>query len=86
MNGWAVWACLESHRLALERRAVVKRWFGAFGLKRECDRCFIFETLDPPGTVVPAQDENSFLMFEGTFDLYVDGSWTFGFSERRQVE
>jgi hypothetical protein len=42
-------------------------------LKAECDRWFIFETLDPPGTFVPAQDDNSFPMFEGAFDLYVDG-------------
>ena len=51
-----------------------------YWLKAECDGCFIFETLDPPGTFVPphihpAQDEFIY-MLEGTFDLYLDGSWT----------
>ena len=50
-----------------------------YWLKAECD-CFIFETLDPPGTFVPphihpTQDEFIY-MLEGTFDLYLDGSWT----------
>jgi uncharacterized RmlC-like cupin family protein len=51
-----------------------------YWLKAECDGCFIFETLDPPGTFVPphihpTQDEFIY-MVEGTFDLYLDGSWT----------
>jgi mannose-6-phosphate isomerase-like protein (cupin superfamily) len=51
-----------------------------YWLKAECDGCFIFETLDPPGTFVPphihpTQDEFIY-MLEGTFDLYLDGSWT----------
>ena len=50
-----------------------------YWLKAECDGCFIFETLDPPGTFVPphihpTQDEFIY-MLEGTFDLYLDGSW-----------
>jgi hypothetical protein len=44
-----------------------------YWLKAECDGCFIFETLDPPGTFVPphihpTQDEFIY-MLEGTFDL-----------------
>jgi mannose-6-phosphate isomerase-like protein (cupin superfamily) len=51
-----------------------------YWLKAECDGCFIFETLDPPGIFVPphihpTQDEFIY-MLEGTFDLYLDGSWT----------
>jgi mannose-6-phosphate isomerase-like protein (cupin superfamily) len=51
-----------------------------YWLKAECDGCFIFETLDPPGTFVPphihpTQDEFIY-MLEGTFDLYLDGTWT----------
>jgi len=51
-----------------------------YWLKAECDGCFIFETLDPPRTFVPphihpTQDEFIY-MLEGTFDLYLDGSWT----------
>jgi len=51
-----------------------------YWLKAECDGCFIFETLDPPGTFVPpyvhpTQDE-FICMLEGTFDLYLDGSST----------
>jgi uncharacterized RmlC-like cupin family protein len=51
-----------------------------YWLKAECDGCFIFETLDPPGTFVPphihpTQDEFIY-MLEGTFDLYLDGAWT----------
>ena len=51
-----------------------------YWLKAECDSCFIFETLDPPGTFVPphihpTQDEFIY-MLEGTFDLYLDGTWT----------
>ena len=51
-----------------------------YWLKAECDGCFIFETLDPPGTFVPphihpTQDEFIY-MLEGTFDLYLHGSWT----------
>jgi hypothetical protein len=47
-----------------------------YWLKAECDGCFIFETLDPPGTFVPphihsTQDEFIY-MLEGTFDLYLD--------------
>ena len=48
--------------------------------KAESDGCFIFETLDPPGSFVPphihpTQDEFIY-MLEGTFDLYLDGAWT----------
>jgi quercetin dioxygenase-like cupin family protein len=51
-----------------------------YWLKAECEACFIFETLDPPGTFVPphihpTQDEFIY-MLEGTFDFYLDGSWT----------
>jgi len=51
-----------------------------YWLKAESDGCFIFETLDPPGTFVPphihpTQDEFIY-MLEGTFDLYLDGAWT----------
>ena len=51
-----------------------------YWMKAECDACFIFETLDPPGTFVPphihpTQDEFIY-MLEGTFDLYLDGVWT----------
>ena len=51
-----------------------------YWLKAECDGCFIFETLDPPGTFVPphihpTQDEFIY-MLDGTFDLYLDGEWT----------
>jgi quercetin dioxygenase-like cupin family protein len=51
-----------------------------YWMKAECDACFIFETLDPPGTFVPphihpTQDEFIY-MLEGTFDLYLDGAWT----------
>ena len=51
-----------------------------YWLKAECDGCFIFETLDPPGTFVPphihpTQDEFIY-MLDGTFDLYLDGAWT----------
>ena len=48
-----------------------------YWLKAESDACFIFETLDPPGTFVPphihpTQDEFIY-MFEGRFDLVIDG-------------
>src|SRR5207247_7517979 len=51
-----------------------------YWLKAQSDDCFAFETLDPPGTFVPphvhpTQDEFIY-MLEGTFDLYLDGSWT----------
>ena len=51
-----------------------------YWLKAESDDCFAFETLDPPGTFVPphihpTQDEFIY-MLEGTFDLYLDGSWS----------
>lgn len=51
-----------------------------YWMKAECDACFIFETLDPPGTFVPphihpTQDEFIY-MLEGTLDLYLDGAWT----------
>ena len=51
-----------------------------YWLKAESKDCFIFETLDPPGTFVPphihpTQDEYIY-MLEGTFDLYLDGAWT----------
>jgi quercetin dioxygenase-like cupin family protein len=51
-----------------------------YWLKAESDGCFIFETLDPPGTFVPphihpTQDEFIY-MLDGTFDLYLDGAWT----------
>ena len=51
-----------------------------YWLKADSKDCFIFETLDPPGTFVPphihpTQDEYIY-MLEGTFDLYLDGSWT----------
>jgi quercetin dioxygenase-like cupin family protein len=51
-----------------------------YWLKAESGDCFAFETLDPPGTFVPphihpTQDEFIY-MLEGTFDLYLDGSWT----------
>ena len=44
-----------------------------YWLKAESEGCFIFETLDPPGTFVPphihpTQDEFIY-MLEGTFDL-----------------
>ena len=50
------------------------------GSRRNANGCFIFETQDPPGTFVPphihpTQDEFIY-MLEGTFDLYLDGSWT----------
>ena len=53
-----------------------------YWLKAESDGCFIFETLDPPGSFVPphihpTQDEFIY-MLEGTFDLYLDGAWTQG--------
>ena len=60
---------------------VVWNIFGhTYWLKAECDGCFIFETLDPPGTFVPphihpTQDEFIY-MLDGTFDLYLDGAWT----------
>ena len=51
-----------------------------YWLKAECDGCFIFETLDPPGTFVPphihATQDEFIYMLEGTFDLYLDGTWT----------
>ena len=51
-----------------------------YWLKAESKDCFIFETLDPPGTFVPphihpTQDEYIYRS-EGTFDLYLDGAWT----------
>jgi quercetin dioxygenase-like cupin family protein len=51
-----------------------------YWLKAQSEDCFAFETLDPPGTFVPphihpTQDEFIY-MLEGTFDLYLDGSWT----------
>jgi quercetin dioxygenase-like cupin family protein len=51
-----------------------------YWLKAESEDCFIFETLDPPGTFVPphihpTQDEFIY-MLDGTFDLYLDGVWT----------
>ena len=51
-----------------------------YWLKAESVGCFAFETLDPPGTFVPphvhpVQDEFIY-MLEGTFDLYLAGSWT----------
>ena len=51
-----------------------------YWLKAQSEECFAFETLDPPGTFVPphvhpTQDEFIY-MLEGTFDLYLDGSWT----------
>jgi len=51
-----------------------------YWLKADSKDCFIFETLDPPGTFVPphihtTQDEFIY-MLEGTFDLYLDGTWT----------
>jgi mannose-6-phosphate isomerase-like protein (cupin superfamily) len=51
-----------------------------YWLKAECDGCFIFETLDPPGTFVPphihATQDEFIYMLEGMFDLYLDGTWT----------
>jgi uncharacterized RmlC-like cupin family protein len=51
-----------------------------YWLKAECDGCFIFETLDPPGPLVPphihATQDEFIYMLEGTFDLYLDGTWT----------
>ena len=51
-----------------------------YWLKAECDGCFIFETLDPPGTFVPPHihptPDEFIYMLDGTFDLYLDGSWT----------
>jgi hypothetical protein len=41
-----------------------------YWLKAECDGCFIFETLDR--TFVPPH----IYMLAGTFDLYLDASWT----------
>ncbi len=51
-----------------------------YWLKANSEACFAFETLDPPGTFVPphvhpTQDEFIWVM-AGTFDLYLDGSWT----------
>src|SRR6185312_1134514 len=51
-----------------------------YWLKAQSEDCFAFETLDPPGTYVPphvhpTQDEFIY-MLEGTFDLYLDGSWS----------
>ena len=48
-----------------------------YWLKAECETCFAFETLDPPGTFVPphihtAQDE-FILVLEGTIDLLLGG-------------
>ena len=48
-----------------------------YWLKAESEDCFIFETLDPPGTFVPphihpTQDEFIY-MLEGRFDLVLDG-------------
>lgn len=50
-------------------------WF-----KANCESALSFETLDPPGTFVPphvhpTQDEFIYVL-EGTFDLYLDGTWT----------
>ena len=60
-----------------------------YWLKAECDGCFIFETLDPPGTFVPphihpTQDEFIY-MLEGTFDLYLDGSCYSGQDRRSRA-
>ena len=42
-------------------------------LKAECDTCFCFETLDPPGTFVPPHihpDQDEFIyLLEGVLDL-----------------
>ena len=42
-------------------------------LKAECDACFCFETLDPPGTFVPPHvhpDQDEFIyLLEGVLDL-----------------
>ena len=52
-----------------------------YWLKAECDGCFVFETLDPPGTFVPphihpTQDEFIY-MLEGEFELMLDGKTVF---------
>ena len=51
-----------------------------YWLKADSDGCFIFETLDPPGTFVPphihpTQDEFIYVL-DGTYTLYLDGDWT----------
>jgi quercetin dioxygenase-like cupin family protein len=48
-----------------------------YWLKAECESCFIFGTLDPPGTFVPphihpTQDEFIWVL-DGTIDLILDG-------------
>ena len=48
-----------------------------YWLKADSKDCFIFETLDPPGTFVPPHihptQEEFIYMFEGRFDLLIDG-------------
>ena len=51
-----------------------------YWLKAESEDCFVFETVDPPGTFVPphihpTQDEFIYVL-EGTMDLYLAGAWT----------
>jgi quercetin dioxygenase-like cupin family protein len=51
-----------------------------YWLKAECESCFVFETLDPPGTFVPphihpTQDEFIFVL-EGSLDLQLGDSRT----------
>jgi quercetin dioxygenase-like cupin family protein len=51
-----------------------------YWLKAECESCFVFETLDPPGTFVPphihpAQDEFIYLL-EGRLDLQLGDAKT----------
>ena len=83
MHEWAAWIKpypRVSRRLAGQPKEVVWSILGhTYWLKAECDGCFIFETQDPPGTFVPphihpTQDEFIY-MLEGTFHLYLDGSW-----------
>ena len=64
-----------------QSRDVTWRILGhTYWLKAESEDCFVFETLDPPGTFVPphihpTQDEFIFVL-EGTLDLYLAGGWT----------
>lgn len=49
-----------------------------YWLKAECESCFVFETLDPPGTFVPphihpTQDEFIHVL-EGSLDLQLAGA------------
>jgi hypothetical protein len=70
----------QTRSAALSRKSFGTILGHTYWLKAECDGCFIFETLDPPGTFVPPHihptHDEFIYMLEGTFDLYLDGSWT----------